>query len=79
MVVNLRSEIKDIIPILKNLNFQPKSPKSLTNATLITLGDLIKRISIKGVVTDDDLKWIRQYCYNISHFWIIMPPWLREL
>lgn len=77
-MVNLISDIKDIISILKNLNFQPKSPESLTTATLITLGDLIKRISIKGVVTDDDLKWIRQYCDKIRHFWITMPPWLRK-
>lgn len=78
MVVSVKSKIKDIISILEYLNLKPKSPESSTAAALITLGDLIKRISIKGVVNDSDLKWIRGYCGDIGHFWIIMPLWLRR-
>ena len=78
MVTHVESKIKEIISILRYLRFEPKSPESSTTATLITLGDLIRRISIRGVVTDDDLKWIRGYCSDIKHFWITMPPWLRK-
>ena len=78
MVVSVESNIKKIITILEYLNFKPRSPESSTAATLSTLGDLIISISIKGVVTDDDLKWIRDYCGDIKHFWITMPSWLRK-
>src|SRR3989344_6005361 len=78
MVISVESKIKNILSILRYLNFEPKSPKSLTSATLTTLGELIITISIKGVVTDDDLKWIRDYCNDITHFWETMPVWLRK-
>lgn len=70
-------KIKDILENLENLNFKPKGPESLTNATLITLGAKIKTISDRGVVSDDDLKWIRGYCNDIRHFWVNPPKWLR--
>lgn len=78
MVIILKSEIKNVISILKGLKFVKKSPESLTNATLITLGEKIFHIAQIGVVTDDDLKWIRDYCYDIGTFWGTKPSWLRK-
>lgn len=78
MVVSLRSEISEIVYFLRGLKFEEKKPESLTNATLITLGYKINYISIRGVLTNDDIKWIRKYCNDINHFWIKMPSWLRK-